>query len=193
MLPSTPQVTRSLTIKGIDVQAELKRKEIAVPGKLPASIPQPTPVQRAVMNRRHVDRSGSGNSSSLLHKGAANILPQSSPQLQPTPHSQGSSPTASRSPQYGAQGGMNPPQPGFQAQPQPQQQHQLLPQLKGANYQGIPVPASSSSPQSLAPRANAIRGTSRPSVWPSPYQTHIEQLGKLTPSSPLNRTLFVLG
>lgn len=133
------------------------------------------------MNRHsHAQRNSTGGAASLLQKSAAN-LPNHSPQLQPTPPSQTSSPSTSRSPVFGVQGGMNPPHAGFQAQPQPQP-----PQLKGPPYPGISIPNTTSSNSlngSLAPNPNTNghrNAAQRPAHWPSPYQTHIEQLGKLT-------------
>ena len=178
---------------GIDVNAELKTKEIAAPGKIPSSLPQPSPIQRAVMNRHnHAHRASTGSAASLIQKSSttSGSIPNHSPQLQPTPSSQTSSPSTSRSPVFGVQGGMNPPNAGFQAQPQPQPQ-----QLKGPPYPGISIPASTiAGLQPIAPTssASALKHATRPSHWPSPFQTHIEQLGKLTLPF-LNGTLFVLG
>ena len=170
---------------GIDVQTELKKKEIPTTTRMPASLSQPTPIQRASGARHQHIRMSSGGSSSMLRRNSN--LPNHSPQLQPTPSSHGSSPTTMRSPIFGVQGGMNPPQAGFQAQPQPQQQ-QLQSQRKLSSYpSSVSVPASQSGLQSIAPNPNVMFGKQRPSHWPSPYQTHIEQLGKLT------RFLFMYG
>ena len=161
---------------GIDVQTELKKKEIFPSTRMPASLPQPTPVQRTSGPRHQHIRMSSGSSSSILHKNSN--LSNHSPQLQPTASSQ-SSPTSMISPMFGVQGGMNPPQAGFQAQARPQQ-HTLQHQPKSPSYPStVSVPTSQAGLQSIAPHPNGLMGRQRPSHWPSPYQTHIEQLGKL--------------
>ncbi|MCJ1284167.1 hypothetical protein MMC26_003498 [Xylographa opegraphella] len=201
----------SMTI-GIDVQAELKTKEESTQSAIPSlSVALPTPAQRAVLNRHHqVQRGNSGNVPRLIQaqKSRSNTLSSQSPQLQPTPVSQTSSPTTSRSPIYVMQGGMTSPRATNQAQHQFQQQ-QLQQPLRPAPfshshaYPTITIPHPSPGVQNLqhgmasviADDGRASASGSRPSQWSSSYQTHMEQLGKLTrPLLPsfLYRALFVL-
>jgi hypothetical protein len=158
-------------MQGIDVQSELKKKEITIPGKVPPSLPQPTAVQRAAMNRHHhFNRSNSGPTS-LLHKLGSGSLPNHSPQLRPSPHSQAGSPTTARSPPFGVQGGMNPPPPNFKNVPPP---------IRPAPGASLPSPSSGPGLQSIAPSPTTqpgSAGVARPNHWPSPYPTHMEQLG----------------
>ena len=189
---------------GIDVQAELKTKEESTQSIIaPLSISQPTPAQRAVLNRHHqVQRANSGSSSRLVHapKSRSDTVSSQSPQLQPTPSSKTSSPTDSRSPIYSLQGGMTSPhtanqaQQQFQQQQQQQQQQQLQSPLRPLGF-----PSSHMYPSITIPTSNAIMqagpverskgqpegvdgigGGPRPRQWSSSYQTHMEQLGKLT-------------
>ena len=128
-------------------------------------------------------------------------LPKQSPQLQPTPPSQALSPTTSRSPAGLVQGGTTPAGVDLRAQQQqqPRPKSRIPPSympsaistsMSGHNVQPI-LPASRSS--------TCIEMTSSTSThssyYPSPFQTHIEQLGKLTRpllSFLLYRALFVL-
>ena len=175
-------------------------------GKPAAPSTQPTPAQRAVSNRhQQVPRSLSGPAPRLLqpHKANPSLVSNQSPKLQPTPPSITSSPTTSRSPNYALQGGMTSPRGGFQAQSQQQlQQQQSQPQLRPTSqsnmqaYPGITIATSNPNVQSVAPVSaggHAIDGRGiavapRPNHWPPSYQSHIEQLGKLT--RPLLSILF---
>ena len=161
------------------------------------------------MNRHHQARlSASGNPPKPISPQTSHLATGSkqSPQLQPTPPSQMTSPSVARSPNFITQGGISPGS-GVQAQQQTQQQHQQ-PQLQSqplntimrANtfpqarpYPGIAIPTSSTNLQPTTPLAaggqmssglggggRISAGGSRPNHWPSPYQAHIEQLGKLT-------------
>ena len=164
------------------------------------------PLQRPVTSQhQNLRRSVSGNASRLIQaQKSSSITSNQSPQLQPKSPSSASSPTASRSPKFALQGGMISPHSSLQAQQQlqqsqKQQQHQqhspLPPQPhRGASYPqirpypGIAIPTSNSNTSDYAPshlggqrgdgRSSAVTPRSNP--WPSPYQTHIEQLGKLT-------------
>jgi hypothetical protein len=169
---------------GIDVQTELRTKEDSAPSSIPIPISQPTPVQRVVMDRHHqAQRANSGSGPRLIQtqKSRSNTVSSQSPQLQPTPPSQPSSPTASRPPVYGMQGGMPSPHTALQAQQQSQ------PPFR---------------PQHPESRAVATRDDGRNSAggirsnhWSSSYQTHMEQLGKLTHlflSLSYDRALFIL-
>lgn len=198
------------------MQAELKTKEESTPTTMPPSMSQPTPAQRAVMNRHHqLQRANSSTGPRLIQaqKSRSNTVSSQSPQLQPTPPSQTSSPTASRSPNYGLQGGMTSPHTALQAQQQfQQQQQQLQPPLRlpqnfpqpSQSYPSITIPAANTTKmQNMHPNrplgpgddGRTSAGGIRPNRWSSPYQTHMEQLGKLTHpflSVLYNRALFVL-
>ncbi|KAI9814139.1 MAG: hypothetical protein M1832_005950 [Thelocarpon impressellum] len=112
---------RILLEKGIDVQAELNAKgdygqpgTPAVPGPGPAPAPGPAAhapaVQRAIMNRhQQARRSMAGVSVNTKLEMPNTMVPQgASPQLQPTPPSQTSSPS-SVSQSFAVQGTMTPP------------------------------------------------------------------------------------
>ncbi|MCJ1337859.1 hypothetical protein MMC09_003143 [Bachmanniomyces sp. S44760] len=202
---------RILLEKGIDVQAELKTKENAAqsgPSKGSSQPTNPSSVQRAIMNRHHqARRSVSANTPKLLSALSASSHPSSSsthsPQLQPTPPST-LSPTVSRSPNYVFQGGMTSPGAGLQAQQQQQQQHpqhpsQLPPRVGtypnsrgypniaiSTSHPNMPHPAQSPAAGQFSGERSSAGGT-KINHWPSPYQTHIEQLGKLAPPLPFQR------
>ncbi|MCJ1442633.1 MAG: hypothetical protein MMC23_003130 [Stictis urceolatum] len=160
---------RILLEKGVDVQNELKKKEIPIPGKLPVSLQQQTPIQRSL--GRHLCRPGSGHQA-ILQKAGPSALSNHSPQLQPTPPSQPGSPTTARSPTYAMSGSMNPPPHGYKPEPR------IQPNLRAAPGPGVSSPTIVPSLQPIAPNPNQQPGSAghRPSHWPSPYQTHISQL-----------------
>jgi hypothetical protein len=90
---------RILVEKSIDVNAELQAKNFAQAGPLhvPTTSAAQSPVHRAVMNRRHQARRSSSGLAPKIEPGAQmpcgpNGFPSQSPQLQPTPSSQTSSP-----------------------------------------------------------------------------------------------------
>lgn len=210
--PACTEVSRSTdeSCAGIDVQAELRAKTGSPhlgPTKSapPASTNQPSPIQRALMNRHHqARRSASGiapkfepaHAVSAHHEG---VMSTQSPQLQPTPPSQTSSPSTTKSPGFVVQGGMTPPVSDRQAQqqPQPQLQHQHQhhqprphqppkaqnrPRIQphpGIRILTTDVVGSPLAPQTAPSGGSASAGTS--TFYPSPFQNHIEQLGKLTP------------
>ena len=160
------------------------------------SMSQPTPAQRAVMNRHHqIQRANSGSGPRLIQaqKSRSNTVSSQSPQLQPTPPSQHSSPTTAKSPTYAMQGGIIAPHTALQAQQQ-FQQHQLQQPLRPhglphtQSYPSINIPTTNTKVQNIQPGRQGGPGDDgrnsasglRPSHWSSPYQTHMEQLGKLT-------------
>ena len=178
----------------IDVQAELKSKAegstVMPHSAQPVGGPQPTPVQRALLNRqRQVRRSTSGSSSRALRPHSSKSSSVQSPRLQPEPPSQMVSPTTTKSPTGIAKGGMISPSVDMKAQ-QPQQ---LLPPLESRAYplqqpSRLSIPTSRSSMQGTTPstadtsRSSEIGSTAgtQSSFYPSPFQAHIEQLGKLS-------------
>ncbi|KAA6408024.1 MAG: hypothetical protein FRX48_08375 [Lasallia pustulata] len=206
---------RVLLEKGIDVQAELSSKTES-PHLAPTKVAQPagnqpSPVQRAIMNRHHqARRSLSGMPPKLVPGYAAaqsrqdGPFPSHSPQLQPTPPSHASSPIGPKSPGFVVQEGMNSPASDAQSQrlvlqqqqnPQPQQQRQqphLSPRLTSQShpraYSGIAIPTSDAATHLMAHSTagesrNGV-GTDKPrpqsGYYPSHFQNHINQLGKLS-------------
>lgn len=170
--------------------------------------PQP-PLQRTAMHRHQARRSGT-NFLPKLAPGQSNndMAFQGSPQGHPTPSSHASSPTtvSTRSPMVIQQGGNNtPPTSTVLAQPQMQQYHNFARssqkppnaafqqrQQMSPNAQRSGPPSSHLSNQSASnhsslgasmstglPGGNAIPASQ---FYPSPFQKHIDQLGKFTPT-----------
>ena len=185
---------------GIDVQAELKSKSDhphISPHSLPSATHQPSQIQRAVMNRHtQARRSASGIiKPSPAHPSPTSSGPKQSPRLQPTPPLQVLSPTTSRSPVGLVQGGMI--SSGVDLRAQQQQQPRPKPRIPP---QHMPPSISTSIPlpntQPILPASRGSGGTEMTSststhsnYYPSPFQTHIEQLGKL--SRPLLSHFFI--
>jgi hypothetical protein len=164
---------------------------------------QPPTVQRAIMNRHHQVRRSSSNIAPKLEPGAApmshahpSIHTIASPQTRPTPPSHHSSPT-SNSPSFQTQGVMTPPASDSQTQIQRAAQP-----LKPHMHHGLPMPTTTGG---LGPGIiSAIKGqgSSEPgsmggvpaAYYPTTFQNHFRQLGKLTPSYPFSfeRAMFVL-
>ena len=177
---------------GIDVQAELKSKtegsHVVPQSQNPTAAPQPTPIQRALMNRHNqVRRSLSGSQSSRILKPHSHTSSNHSPRNHSsTPHT--ISPNTTKSPVGLPKGGMSSPTVDLKAQQQPQQHQQL-------DHRGYPqqppsrlhIPATKPSMQNTTPSAtDESRGSemestagSHSSFYPSTFQAHIEQLGKL--------------
>jgi hypothetical protein len=174
----------------------------------PIQPPQP-PLQRTAIQRHQARRSGSFLPKLAPGQTNNDIAFQGSPQGHPTPSSHASSPTnvSTRSPMVIQQGGNNtPPTSAVLAQPQMQQYHtfprssqqppssafQQRPQMS-PNAQRPGPPLQTSSNQSISSRnsLNAPMSAGLPSghinasipasqFYPSPFQKHIDQLGKLT-------------
>lgn len=192
----------------IDVQAELNSKAegstIMSHPPQPLGGAQPTPVQRALLNRQsQIRRSTSGSSSRAIRPQSSKASSVQSPRLQPTQPSQIVSPTTTK-PSIGiAKGGMI----SYNVDIKAQQPQQPLPPLESRAYpqqqpSRLSIPTSRSSMQATTPstadtsRSSEVGSTAgtQTSFYPSPFQTHIEQLGKLSRPllSLLNRALFVL-
>ena len=176
------------------MQAELKSKG-GGPAVLPhpaqsSGGPQPTPIQRALLNRQsQVRRSTSGSSSRALKPQTSKHSLMQSPGVQTMQPSQIISPTTTKSPIGMTKGGMLLPSVDMKAQ-QPQQP---LPPLEPRAYPQQPpsrlsIPTSRSSLQATTPstadtsRSSEMGSTAgtQTSFYPSPFQAHIEQLGKLS-------------
>lgn len=184
----------NLTSTGIDVQAELRAKTGSPslgPTHAPQGMAQPPTVQRAIMNRHHQARRSNSNIAPKLETGLSVGHPgpmgNPSPQSRPTPSSHHSSPN-SASPGFSQQGVMTPP--GSEIQQQHQAQlHQQRAQhpLKQHAANGLPRPAGANgvSMKGQGSSGTGVMGGPTTAYYPSPFQNHIEQLGKLTPPSPL--------
>ncbi|OCK81295.1 hypothetical protein K432DRAFT_295818 [Lepidopterella palustris CBS 459.81] len=199
---------RILLEKGIDVQAELRAKTGSPnlgPTRAPISAnasPNQPPIQRAMMNRQQQARRSIGvpqkaeGVHGLPHIQPEGVLPNRSPLSQPTPGSHMSSPstTAARSPNFLPQGGKSV-SPNFG--PVSQQQQHLRPQQPPRpQYTPIMAPqrpsvvtnhASSSglsSASTVGSGAGSVMTSSTSggpaAYYPSPFQSHMDQLGKLT-------------
>ncbi|KAK7521265.1 uncharacterized protein IWZ02DRAFT_378640 [Phyllosticta citriasiana] len=195
---------RILLEKGIDVQAELRAKTGSPhlgPTRMPppagSAVQQPPPMQRAIMNRHHQARRSFAAMPQKVDVDAA--VQNHSPQSQPTPASHMSSPstTATKSPNFmpSVSPNVGPvSQPQVQQQ-QTQQQQQIRPQPPRQQYNPLPPPrppvntqfnASNGMPNASPvntpaggnPMAGGANGASN--YYPSPFQSHMDQLGKLT-------------
>lgn len=196
-------------LPGIDVQAELSSKtdhpQISPRGP-PSAAHQPSPIQRAVINRHtQARRSLSGIvKPNHAHPSPTSSIAKQSPRLQPTPPSQALSPITSRSPVGLVQGGATSTGVDLRAQQQqqPRPKARIPPShlppnistsMSGPNVQPI-LPANRSSVEVSRSSVEMTSATStQSSYYPSPFHTHIEQLGKLTrPLLSLLRAMFVL-
>ena len=175
------------------MQAELKSKtegsHIIPHAHPPSGAPNPSPVQRAIMNRQNqTRRSNSGASSQALRPRSSHTSSTQSPRLQPTP-SHMISPTTTRSPVGMPKGGMVPPSMDLKAQQQQQPppphdrsySHQAPSKISipSAGQSTLQTPTPSTADGSRSSEMGSVAGTTQTSFYPSPFQAHIEQLGKL--------------
>lgn len=160
-------------------------------------------VQRAIMNRHNQVRRSNSSIAPKMEPGAP-IQSLQSPQSRPTPSSHTSSPTAI-SPGFQNPGVMTPPASDTQAQFQHQQhhqqhqqqhqqhqQHQRLHAAKlqsphglGTNQSGLVNTGVIGGPVISKAQGNNTLGTTvgvptATALYPSPFQNHFEQLGKLS-------------
>jgi hypothetical protein len=180
------------------------------PGMSQPQAAQPQ-LQRAAVQRQHARRSAGQGFLPKLAPGQANpdmSFSSASPQGHPTPSSHASSPTnmPTKSPMTMHQGGMTPPTSAVIAQGQAQQYHayprasqqpsnpgyfQTQAQLPRSSHRGQPShyqssASSTASQQSFNPPMSAGRSaagsaTAASAYYPSPFQKHIDQLGKFSP------------
>lgn len=197
---------------GIDVQAELKSKtegfHVVPHPPTQGGLPQPSPVQRALLNRHNHStgrRSTSGSGSQALRPRSSQTSSTMSPRLQPTTPSQNLSPTSTKAPIGLGKGGIISPSVDLKAQ---QQQQPQPPHEPHAYSQQAPsrlsIPATRPTMQTMTPSTadgsrssemGSAAGTAHSNFYPSPFQAHIEQLGKLSRpllSVFLYRAMFVL-
>ncbi|KAK0622844.1 hypothetical protein B0T14DRAFT_425401 [Immersiella caudata] len=185
---------RILLEKGIDVQAELRAKTGSPslgPTHMPQNLVQPPPIQRAILNRHHARRSNS-SIAPKLEPGIVSPLPPplhahssaTSPKSRPTPSSHSASPAATTS--YGSQHGaspassdhlsasIRPTMPTSTSMKAPPTPHAL------SNMPGQRQMQMAALQQGVAHARGVVPGTAAP-FYPTPsFQSHIDQLGKLT-------------
>ena len=170
---------------GVDVQSELKMKTEAshiLPHPGPSGHAQPSPVQRAVMNRQgQPRRSASGSTTKPIRPHGITSHPP--PRIQPTPPAQTMSPASSNSPHMSGKtvprssnGDPKSHKPRQQQidprqQPYPGTTNMHMSSLSNNSTTGI----NSKKPGEIGTASNT--GT----YYPSSYQTHIEQLGEQFP------------
>jgi len=202
---------RILLEKGVDVNAELQIKTgspILGPGFMPPGTvlpqvqPGPPQLQRTAVQRQQARRSQGQGFLPKLAPGQSNqeLGFTTSPQGHPTPSSHASSPTnlSTRSPMAMHQGGVTPPTSAVLAQPQAQQYHSYA---RSSQQQPNPSFYTHKAPPNLQQRSlqrpaqyqnNAAGqrtlhvpmsvGQAPSAFYPSPFQKHIDQLGKLSPN-----------
>jgi len=163
------------------------------PTHMPQNMAQPPTVQRAIMNRHHQARRPISNIAPKMEPG----VPIHSPQSRPTPPSHASSPTSNSS-GFHNPGVLTPPASDsqhHQLQHHPQQvQHQRMHVAKPQMPHGIPgnpglvntgLIGTSLGPKGPGPGSSGpgnTGGAPGPAAfYPSSFQNHYEQLGKLTP------------
>ena len=157
---------------------------------------QPPTVQRAIMNRHHQARRSNSNIAPKLEPVVSGHHPVSminpSPQSRPTPSSHHSSPS-SASPAFSQPGVMTPPGSEIQqqhpAQLHQRVQHPLKPQMSNGMSRGSGVNGQMKPPGSSG---TGSMGGPNASYYPSPFQNHIEQLGKLSRPTLSNTNELVL-
>lgn len=164
---------------GIDVQAELRLKTGA-PGAQPKTTPMPPkpapgPGAGPRPAQRHPGIASKPDAFGMPQRDAAYAVP--SPQFQATPTSHVSSPSHTKSPGFGFQGGMSPVTVEQQGTGRPQ----LLPQPRAFNNQTSPPAISMpqtdpNDGKSRLPRGQQQRVSA--AYYPSPFQKHYDQLGE---------------
>ncbi|KAF2963342.1 hypothetical protein GQX73_g10228 [Xylaria multiplex] len=186
---------RILLEKGIDVQAELQAKTGSPnlgPTHMPQNMMQPPPIQRAILNRHHNSRRSASSIAPKLEPGVTSVPAQvniqpsvASPKTRPTPPSHVASPTNPTPPYSGHVTAASPtaaaPDHGNirTAMPPPIKQH--MPPMPGI----LPGPRQQLMQQQQQQQQQqthqATSGPRPPSLYPtSSFQSHFQQLGKLT-------------
>ncbi|KAI0390174.1 hypothetical protein F5Y17DRAFT_472121 [Xylariaceae sp. FL0594] len=190
---------RILLEKGIDVQAELQAKTGSPnlgPTHMPQNMMQPPPIQRAILSRHHSSRRSASSIAPKLEPGAtsvpnaAGIQPSiTSPKTRPTPPSHAASPTNPAPPYAGHLGVSSPTAAATDhgnmraAMPPPMKPPMatmpgLLPGPRPHMMQQQPQQQHHQSQQQ---QPHTAPGQRAPSVFPtSSFQSHFQQLGKLT-------------
>ena len=198
---------------GIDVQAELRLKGSPQFGPIRSRPPtgQASSIQRAVMNRQQQSRRHAAQVPPLQHvdpmsQAAREGVFSTSPALQPTPPSQNSSPSTSKSPGFAVQGGISSPSSDLQAQhlqqhqrppppPPPQRPRSFPPRQPFPRPREGSINAPPAQHTLLSPTNSEAPSAMHQSYYPPSFQKHYDQLGKLSRSFVLPclcRALFVL-
>jgi len=167
---------------------------------------QPAPLDRTAIHRNSLTRQKAGivpkpdlpGMSQQHREGAYGVQ---SPQLQPTPSSHVSSPSTARSPGFGLSGAMSPTSTEFQTQQQQQQQHgrpPLLPQQRSFNQGPSSMGMANSDSMEPATSQSMMSGGTAPiasrmssAYYPSPFQKHYDQLGKLSRPFPCSTPIVL--
>lgn len=180
----------TLSYPGIDVQAELRLKTGA-PGASVKANPMPPKSASGPTGPRPAQRHPAGITSKseafgMSQREGAYGVP--SPQFQATPTSHVSSPSHTKSPGFGFQGAMSPVGVDSQGTGRPQ----LMPQPRTFNNQTSPPAISMPQTEPTDPKPRGSRGPRNiaAAYYPSPFQKHYDQLGKLVFwSSPIRSLL----
>jgi hypothetical protein len=145
----------------------------------------PSTLDRAAVNRTVAQRlpagiAPKGEPFAMSRDGAYGIP---SPQFQATPSSHVSSPSHTKSPGFAFQGAMSPN--GMDAQQAQHARSQLNPHSRSLSQTSPPISIGqpeSTDPKSAVPGGTGPRVSRVPSAayYPSPFQKHYDQLGKLT-------------
>lgn len=163
---------------GVDLQAELHTRSANQGGRdappLPAPAAQAPALQRAIMNRHHQARRSPTSGPLKMEPMQLSIPALRSPGHHPhsTSPSQASS-SSSTSPAFGAQGVLTPPA-SDHAIP-------LRPPPMGSGVRTTSAPHAPGVPMMAGPGGPRTPGgpTRQSTFYPSPFQHHIDQLGKL--------------
>ena len=145
-------------------------------------------MQRAVLRQQQAQRNPSMHAPPIQ---TVNAIPQSqgqgvfshSPAMQPTPPSQNSSPSVTRSPQFALQTGLT--SPASDLQGHHSQQHQQRPpmqQQRNSFPQTRPQIRSNPSSGILQPQQSPTAPQPPGNYYPGSFQKHYDQLGKLSRS-----------
>lgn len=178
---------------GIDVQSELRLKSASGGPAKPNPMPsKPPAVDRTGVNRNPGQRqpgiAPKEPFSMSQYRDGAYGMP--SPQFQPTPSSHVSSPSHTKSPGFALQGAISPVESHGTSRPQILQQPRNLGQPSPP--MGMRQPESN-DPKSNIPGAGPRSSRIPSAYYPSPFQKHYDQLGKISPMScPWKRAVNVL-
>ncbi|KAI8951673.1 hypothetical protein F4801DRAFT_600978 [Xylaria longipes] len=187
---------RILLEKGIDVQAELQAKTGSPnlgPTHMPQNMMQPPPIQRALLNRHHNSRRSASSIAPKLEPGITSVPAQvniqpsiASPKTRPTPPSHAASPTNPTPPYSGHITAASPtaaaPEHGNIRTTMPPPMKQPMPPMPGI----LPGPRQQLMQQQPPQHQHlhqhqhqATSGPRPPSIYPTSFQSHFQQLGKL--------------
>jgi len=183
----------TLSLPGIDVQAELHAKTGSPPfgpTRAPPSSSAPTsqPVQRyAIPKFPQNRRSLPPKVDAAARPNAGNLMPSQSPQVQPVAaaaasHLSSPALSAAKSPNFVPQGGTMSPSFGSAAQQNQQLRSQPPPPPLRPHFGAQRATLVTSYPGSTASSASTVGSamSGGSNYYPSPFQNHYDQLGKLS-------------